>query len=175
MTTLVLDYSRDEARTLVKAAFEMVGSIETYFDDGIRVTGRTGGSFVSYGEVIRVEIPEQQSDDDRTMISVIAEREVAMNITSRPEAYKSQFIQSLETFRGHEIEHVLEVLLDEIGVQTKEVYSLEQQASGTTLAGWVMIALVVFGSLVALAAFPLFFLFAVVPLAVLGYYFVVAT
>lgn len=128
MTTISLNYTRDESKTLVKAAFERTSGIDTYFDDGHRIIGKTGSSFSSYGESVIVDIPENQSSDTETMISIRAEKEVEMNITANPEKYKSRFLAELEVFRGHPVENILKTF--DNNHQSKEVSHPEDQTNG---------------------------------------------
>lgn len=143
MTSLVLQYPREEAKTIVKAAFENTRGIKQYHDDGHRIIGKTGMGIGSYGERIIAEIPEAQSGEEETMISVTAEKEVGMNVTANPEKYKSRFLEQLETFRGYEVEEVLEVMGESMSpADSKEVASADELRDGSSSMGMVMIAMI---------------------------------
>lgn len=122
MTTLILEYPREDAITIVKAAFERTSGVKHYHDDGHRIIGKSGMSLGSYGEKIVVEIPENQSNEDETMISVNAEREVQVNITSNPDKYKSRFLAELETLREHDVDYILQKMSEQMRPEdSKEV------------------------------------------------------
>lgn len=132
MTTLMLDYPRDEAKTLVKLAFENTDSIETYFDAGVKITGKTGPRMRSpggsYGEVITVEVPEIQPSENKTKAEVTSERAIGFNWTANPEKIESEFMNELNEGRGHDIDDLLEMNTDLNSATTKEVSSPDEQA-----------------------------------------------
>lgn len=139
MSTLNLEYSREDAKTLVKLAFEATKGIETYHDNGIRIVGKTGFSLSSYGEIITVEIPENQPSEKETVISVSSEKEVSMNVTANPQKYEDRFFSVLNKMRGRPVDE----LLDEVGHTitnngSKEVQSTEQQADGSSYLGLIL-------------------------------------
>lgn len=145
MTSLVLQYPRQEARTLIKAAFENTRGIKQYHDDGHRIVGKTGMGIGSYGETITVDIPEAQSNETETMITVTAEKDVSMNVTANPDKYMSRFLEQLETFRGHDIDHVLDVLgKDMTPEESKEVDSVDELSDGSSSMGKVMLVMLIF-------------------------------
>lgn len=143
MTAITLQYNRDDAKTLVKAAFERTEGIETYYDDGYRIIGKTGSRVglvnSSYGERVIVEVPENQASDEETMITVTAEKEVDMNVTADPEKFKSRFLNELDLFRGHPVDHVLRTFDDDH--RSKEVFSQAEQTDGRNLL-WVVLAII---------------------------------
>lgn len=133
MTTVMLDYPRDEAKTLVKLGFENTDTIKTYFDAGPKVIGKTGphrvGLFsLSYGEKLIVEVPEVQSDEDQTRIEVTGERAFSFNAASDPETIESEFMNELNAGRDSDIEDLIEANQDINSQSTKEVSSPNQQA-----------------------------------------------
>lgn len=132
MTTLMLDYPRDDAKTLVKLAFENTDPIETYFDAGPKIMGKTGPRMRalggSYGEVITVEIPELQPNEDKTKAEVTSERAVGFNWTADPEKIESEFMNELNEGRGHDVDDLLEMNGDINSATTKEVSSPDKQA-----------------------------------------------
>lgn len=143
MTSIVLKYDRRDAKTLVKAAFERTEGIETYYDDGYRIIGKTGSRVglidSSYGERVIVEIPENQTSHAETMITVTAEREVDVNVTADPEKYKSRFLSELDLFRGHPVDHVLRTFDDDH--RSKEVFTQADQTDGRSML-WVVLAII---------------------------------
>lgn len=143
VTSIVLKYDRHDAKTLVKAAFERTEGIETYYDDGYRIIGKTGSRVglidSSYGERVIVEIPENQTSHAETMITVTAEREVDVNVTADPEKYKSRFLSELDLFRGHPVDHVLRTFDDDH--RSKEVFTQADQTDGRSML-WVVLAII---------------------------------
>ncbi|ELZ91290.1 hypothetical protein C440_13289 [Haloferax mucosum ATCC BAA-1512] len=144
MSTLVLDYPPDSARILVKTAFELTDGIQTYHDAGVQITGKTGGGLSSYGEVLTVEIPEQQPSAEQTTLSVRARREVSVNVTAQPERYKERYLETLNDFRGQSIERIFESAGRHLAANgSKEVISERAQADGTSKLTLVVLAMVV--------------------------------
>lgn len=151
MTSIVLGCERDDAKTLVKAAFERTRGIKQYHDDGYRIVGKSGMRLGSYGEKVIVEIPERQSSEAETMLSVSAEKEVSMNVTANPDKYKSRFLSELDLFRGHDAEDVKDVMAQDLTPgNTKEVRSAGDLRDGSSSMGLVMVATMI---LVALMFF----------------------
>lgn len=159
MTSLVLSYPRDDAKTLAKAAFENTRGIEQYHDDGHRVIGKTGMGLSSYGERVVVEIPETQSSADETMLSVTAEKEVSTNITANPEKYQSRFLEQLEALRGESVDDVVANMSERMDPESsKEVARSEDLRDGSSSMGKVMVAM-----LVVFVLFSLLMMAAVLP------------
>jgi hypothetical protein len=50
MTSLILQYPRDDAKILIKASLERTSGIKHYYDDGHRIIAKSGMSIGSYGE-----------------------------------------------------------------------------------------------------------------------------
>jgi len=148
MTSLVLEYPREDAKTLVKAAFENTRGIKQYHDDGHRVIGKSGMGLSSYGEQVIVEIPETQSSDEETMVSVSAEKEVSTNITANPEKYQSRFLEQLESLRGQDVDTVLDKMSQNMSPEaSKEVSSSDELRDGSSSMGVVMVIMMVLGLL----------------------------
>lgn len=144
MTTLVLECSREDAKALVKSAFEMTPGIKQYHDDGPRIVGKTGMSIGSYGESIIVDVPEAQSNETETMISVTADKEVSVNITANPEKYKSRFLSKLQKLRQHDVEDALDVVGKHVTADnSKEVGSANELREGTSSVSTVMIVMLI--------------------------------
>lgn len=131
MSTITLGYPRADARVLVKAAFELTEGFETYRDDGGRVTGKTGGGLLSYGESLTVAFPEVESGDGQTVITLRSGREVDVNVTADPEKYERRYVAVLNDLRGRSVDDVLSALDDHFATYgTKEVTRERDQASG---------------------------------------------
>lgn len=159
MTSILLEYSREDAKTVIKSAFERTSGIKEYADDGHRIIGKTGMGIASYGEKVIVEIPETQSAEDETMISVSAEKEVSVNVTANPDKYKSRFLQELETLRGRDIGAILDDLSGQISPeQTKEVNGADQMRDGSS-----NVVLVVIATMVIMFFFMMLMMAAVTP------------
>ncbi|MDL0129061.1 hypothetical protein [Halobacterium salinarum] len=142
MTTLTLDYPREDTRTIVKAAFENTRGIKQYNDDGHRVIGKSGMGLASYGEQVTVEIPEDQAGEEQTMVTVTAEKEVSMNITANPDKYKSRFLQELESLRGRHIDSILDGMSETMDPkQSKEVSDSGELRDGSSSMGIVMVVM----------------------------------
>lgn len=143
VTSLTLQYNREDAKTLVKAAFERTAGIETYYDDGYRIIGKTSSRIgvidSSYGERVVVDISEGQAGSERTPITVTAEKEVEVNITADPEKFKSRFLEELDLFRGHPVDHVLRTFDDDH--RSKEVFTQADQTDGRSTL-WIVLAII---------------------------------
>lgn len=129
----MLEYPRDEAKTLVKLALENTDTIKTYFDSGPKIIGKTGphtvGVFsLSYGEKLVIEIPEVQSSDDETRIEVSGERVFGFNAASDPDKIESEFTNELSAGRGRDIDELIKSNQNIDSQTTKEVSSPGDQA-----------------------------------------------
>jgi hypothetical protein len=135
-----LDYPRDETKTLLKAAFEQTRGIAAYHDNGTQIVGKTGGGFSSHGEQVIAEIPENQSSNTETMVSVTAEKEVSVNVTASPQKHQSEFLTAMEHLRGKEIDTVLSEMSDQMSPeQSKEVLRADQMPDGSSSVGKSML------------------------------------
>jgi hypothetical protein len=144
MTSLVLEHDRDDAKTMVKAAFERTRGIKQYHDDGHRIVGKSGMGLASYGEKVTVEIPERQSGEGETMVNVSAEKEVSVNITANPDKYKSRFLSELDMFRDYEVEKVKDVMSETLNSEnTKEVRNAGDLRDGSSSMGLVMVVMMI--------------------------------
>lgn len=151
MGSVAIPHSRDDARTVVKAALEDSDGIKTYHDNGTQITGKTGVSLglitSSYGEQVIVEIPDRQPSRNETMVMIEGKKEVDINIGANPEKYVSQVVENINNIKNNDINVIFEVLQENnIEQETKEVTDPQQQADGQ----WLMIAVV---SLVAFFMF----------------------
>jgi hypothetical protein len=144
MASVVLNYPRSDAMTVIKAAFENTRGIEEYHDNGFRIVGKSGGGLASYGEKVTVEIPENQSDAEETMISVTSSKEVSANITANPDKYESRFLTELNKLRDKELEEVLELMNQQMNPsQSKEVNNETELSDGSSKMVKVMIAVAI--------------------------------
>jgi len=107
MANIRLDYTREQARILVKEALRRTRGISVITESQYQIVGKTGISFPrilwSWGEKIYVDISDTESEN-RVMISVWAEKTVWMNIFANPEKFKRRFLHVLEQLRGQPIE-----------------------------------------------------------------------
>lgn len=157
MSSVNLDYPREDAKTLIKLAFEDTRGIKTYNDNGLKIVGKTGASLGSYGEKVIVEVPEGQASDEQTMISVYSEKEIEMNITANPDKYESRFLSSLNRLRGQPIDDLLDEYAEAVTEETtKEVASANEQADGTNML-YIILAI----------SFVMIFIFMLMPLMML--------
>lgn len=157
MSSLNLEYPREDAKNLVKLAFENTRGIKTYNDNGLKITGKTGASLSSYGEKVIVDIPEDQAGDEQTMVSIQSEKEVGINMTANPDKYESRFLTALNNLRGKPIDELLAEHTDSVTEgSTKEVASTNEQADGTNML-YVVLAI----------SFVMIFFFMLMPLMML--------
>lgn len=144
MTPIELEYPREDAKSVVKLAFENTGGIKTYHDNGTRIVGKTGAGLGSYGEKVIVDIHNRQEDEGKTSISIRSEKEVDMNITANPEKYESRFLNTLNRLRGKPVEDLFDSYGKSIAEgSTKEVASPDQQADGKNLLYVVLVIVIV--------------------------------
>jgi hypothetical protein len=144
MSSMNLNYSRDDAKTLIKIALENTDGIKTYYDNGIKITGKTGFSLGSYGEKVIIEIPENQPDESTTMIHVSSKKEVEMNITSNPQKYEDRVVSFINHVRGMEIDAIIREYGKNIRQgDYKEVNSPEQQADGSSMLVPIIVLILV--------------------------------
>jgi hypothetical protein len=157
MSSINLEYPREDAKNLVKLAFENTRGIKTYNDNGLKIIGKTGASLGSYGEKVIVDIPENQAGDEQTMVSIRSEKEVGMNITANPDKYESRFLTELNNLRGKPIDELLAEHTESVTEEsTKEVESANEQADGTNML-YVVLAI----------SFVMIFFFMLMPLMML--------
>lgn len=82
MNELILDHTEDDARLLIKTAFEMTPRVKKYTEQGQSITGETGLGLMSYGANIIVDISEHPNDSNKTPIRVRGEKKIPLNITN---------------------------------------------------------------------------------------------
>jgi hypothetical protein len=139
MTQLVLDCSEDDARILIKGAFERTKGIKQYHEEGRQIVGKTGLSLGSYGEKIYVDISESPKRN-QTPIEITAEKEVEVNGTANAEKYKRRFIDEIGSLRKFPIEQVYQMLQRDMSSGTKEVTSRSGLRNGSDMVAVVMIS-----------------------------------
>ena len=120
MTQLILDHPENDARILIKGAFERTRGIKKYDEKGRQVVGKTGISLKNYGENIYVDISESP-DENQTPIEITAKKEVEINITANAQKYKRRYINELDSIRQKPIEDVYDIIQQDISGGTKEV------------------------------------------------------
>jgi hypothetical protein len=118
MTEPTLDYTEDDARLIIKAAFEGTSRIKKYTEQGQSITGETGLGLMSYGANITVDISEHPTDPNKTPITVRGEKKVPINITNDHNKTKAQFIEILNSLRGYPIEDIVDLMSERMGVET---------------------------------------------------------
>ena len=136
MTELTLNHAEDDAKLLIKAAFENTPRIKKYTEQGQSITGETGLGLMSYGANITVDISEHPTDPNKTPISVRGEKKVPINITNDHNKTKAQFIETLNDLREYPIEDVVDVLSEQMGVEVNTTDStpednMKADGSGT--------------------------------------------
>lgn len=127
MTTVALEHSREDTKTIIKASIERMSSIDAYTDEGQRIVGQqeaslTGGN----GARLTIDVPEMQESEDKTVVEVNAEKEVSIDMATNPEDIKSEFLNILNKLREEDIDTLLEKMSEEIAPnESKEVTSSE--------------------------------------------------
>ena len=138
VTELTLDHTEDDAKLLIKAAFENTPRIKKYTDQGQSIVGETGLGLMSYGANITVDISEHPINPNKTPISVRGEKKVFFNITNDHNKTKARFIEALNGLRKYPIEDVVDVLSEQMGVKTNVTTpkdDMKADGSGLTVVG----------------------------------------
>jgi hypothetical protein len=134
MENVELERSLPDTIDTAKLAFELTDGIETYHQSGNRIVGKTGVSFGSYGETVVVDCKTLSEEDPRTLVTVVGERSVDVNITANPDKYVQRYLGSLRTLETEPMADVLRLADDHIADNgSKEVTSADQQADGSWL------------------------------------------
>lgn len=147
MITRTLDRALDDARVLVKGAFELLEDVDTYHEDerGV-VTGKTGFRFgflvSSYGESIVVHLREV--DPETTEVTVRGERNVDVNVGANPDRYVLEYVRTLETLADYPMGDVVDLLDERTAADSKEVQSARDQTDGSVLLIVVLLLLLLF-------------------------------
>lgn len=141
-----VEYPRDEAVLLVKAAFERTDGVKQYHDDGDRVLAKTRVGVTSWGEQVVVEYSEQPAGERRTTLSVDSGRELWTNVTANPQRYEARFLDELEALRGRDAEEFRESLdrRSSAGL-SKEVASAGELRNGWSIAVGVVLLVTLLG------------------------------
>jgi len=137
MTTIALEHQREDAKTIIKASMERMGSIDAYTDEGQRIVGKQEASVMGgNGARIIVEVPEMQESDDQTVVDVNAEKEVAIDMATNPEDIKSEFLDIINELRTKDVDQLLDEMSREMTPdQSKEVASSGSFADNQSAMG----------------------------------------
>jgi hypothetical protein len=127
MTTVALEHPREDAKTILKASMERMGSIDAYTDEGQRIVGKQEASVMGgNGARLIVDVPEMQESDDQTVVEATAEKEVSIDMATNPEDIKSEFLNIVNDLRKKDVD----TLLDEISQDMSPEESKEVASSG---------------------------------------------
>ncbi|RKS83770.1 hypothetical protein BDK61_3164 [Haloarcula quadrata] len=107
MKQLLLEYPEEEARTLIRAAFEQCPQIKKYRERQYDVTGNTGAGLLSWGVKIIVNFPESDKNES-TPITIEPKKNVSINITANTGRIEYEFMNQVEALRGYNIEEIRE-------------------------------------------------------------------
>jgi len=137
MTSLILPYERENAKTVVKATFEMVDGVDNYVDEGQRVVGKQDASLMGgNGAKVTVDVPEVQSNEDSTEISVSAEKNVQIDMSTDEGELESEFLTIVNTLREKEFEEILDAMDGHVDASnTKEVTSAAEFGNDQSTLG----------------------------------------
>lgn len=115
MTKLVLDHSREDTKTVIKATIEKMSSIDAYTDEGQRIVGKQEASLMGgNGARLIIDVPEMQEDEEKTTIEVNAEKEVSIDMATNPEDIKSDFLNIINDLRNQDIDNLLNEMSKEM-------------------------------------------------------------
>jgi len=125
MTTVALEHSREDAKTIIKASLERMGSIDAYTDEGQRIVGKQEASVMGgNGARLIVDVPEMQESDDQTVVEANAEKEVSIDMATNPEDIKSEFLNVVNDLRKKDVDTLLDEMSQDISPEeSKEVAS----------------------------------------------------
>lgn len=137
MTTIALEHPRDDSKTIIKASLEHMSSIDAYTDEGQRIVGQQEASVMGgNGARLIVDVPEMQESEDRTVIEVSAEKEVAIDMATNPEDIKSEFLDIVNGIRDRDVDDLLDELSQEMSpVESKEVSSSDRFGDAQSAIG----------------------------------------
>ena len=146
MTEVVIEHSRDDTKTIVKATMEKMSSVDAYADETQRIVGKQNASLTGgNGATLIVNIPEVQEDEERTKIEVTAEKAVAIDMATDPEDIQSEFLDKINTFRDQNMEQILDFMRNEMSPDdSKEVSNASEfQDSQTTMGKKFIITFII--------------------------------
>jgi hypothetical protein len=125
MTKLVLNHSREDTKTVIKATIEKMSSIDAYTDEGQRIVGQQEASLMGgNGARLIVDVPEMQEHNEKTTIEVNAEKQVSIDMATNPEDIKSDFLNIINNIRDQDIDDLLDDMSKEMAPEeSKEVDS----------------------------------------------------
>lgn len=108
MTKIVLDHTRKDAKTVVKATLERMSSIDAYTDEGQRIVGKQEASLMGgNGARLLIDVPEMQENTEKTTIEIKAEKEVSIDMATNPEDIKSDFLEIINNLRNQHVDDIL--------------------------------------------------------------------
>lgn len=137
MTSIALEYAREDAKTIIKASMELMNSIDAYTDEGLRIVGKqeasiTGGN----GAKLTVDVPEMQEHDDKTVVEVNAEKNVSIDMATDPEDIKSEFLTIINDVRQKGVDGLLDEMSQEMSPkESKEVASSKNFGDNQSVMG----------------------------------------
>ncbi|MDL0145798.1 hypothetical protein [Halobacterium salinarum] len=125
MTSIALDHPREDAKTIIKASLERMGSIDAYTDEGQRIVGKQEASLMGgNGARLIVDVPEMQESEEKTVIEANAEKEVSIDMATNPEDIKSNFLNTVNVLRKRDVDDLLDEMSQEMTPEdSKEVAS----------------------------------------------------
>lgn len=125
MTSIALDHPREDAKTIIKASLERMGSIDAYTDEGQRIVGKQEASLMGgNGARLIVDVPEMQESEEKTVIEANAEKEVSIDMATNPEDIKSNFLNTVNDLRKRDVNDLLDEMSQEMTPEdSKEVAS----------------------------------------------------
>lgn len=137
MTTVALEHSREDAKTIIKASLEQMGSIDAYTDEGQRIVGQQEASLMGgNGARLIVDVPEMQESEDKTVVEVTAEKEVAIDMATNPEDIKSEFLDIVNKLRQKGVNTLLDEMNRKMSPdEAKEVTSSESFGDAQSTIG----------------------------------------
>lgn len=107
MDQRVVDYTPEDAKTVIEAAFEQSTGIKKYGSYDTKVVGKTGMSLGSWGEEVTVSFAETDGGD-MTRVIVGSDPKISINVTSRPEWYEKEFLDQFDALCGYEVEDIVD-------------------------------------------------------------------
>jgi hypothetical protein len=121
MKQLLLEYPEDEARLLVRSAFEQHRRIKKYKERKYHIAGNTGAGLASWGVKIIVNFPETDKIE-KTPVTIESNRNVSINVTANKTKLEHEFMNHIDGLRGYSAEDIRKHKKDQEGKGgTKEI------------------------------------------------------
>lgn len=117
---LLLEYPKDGARELIRAAFGQSSGIKSYTSQEYYMLGKTGFYFGSWRTNVKVSFPETDKTE-KTPIVVETTKVVSINITSREKRIHREFLSQLDALRGYSTEQLSQHKKSQTRSSAKEV------------------------------------------------------